>query len=324
MIQLMPAEQASALQRLDLHLDLPTEIPELETLLYETVLAGGKRFRPALCLLMGGVFGVPSKDAAPYARVAELMHAATLAHDDVIDEAQLRRNRPTLNAIATNQKAVLTGDLLLARVVNEIAMLGNLAILRDGAQVLEDLVRGEWLQIHRRGTAHVTREMLERASDKKTSSLIAWCCTTPARLAGATPALIDRAARFGARVGLSFQMADDILDLTPGGEKPYANDLQEGLINFVVLEMIEADPALVPRLQAQLDRAPGAALEFPWTETQLAQAKATVRQRVRSVIAEAQKDLQEIADLVPTPRDARESSIEALDTILSLLAERLV
>lgn len=337
MIRMLPPAQAAALERLDLRLEIPHEIPELEKLLYSTVLAGGKRFRPALCFLMGGVLGLDSREVAPYARVAELMHAATLAHDDVIDEADKRRNKPTLNAIATNQKAVLTGDLLLARVVNEIAQLGNLEILRDGAQVLEDLVRGEWLQIERRGKASVTRGMLEAAAQKKTASLIAWCCTTPARLASQLGSLrasdgeelLERCQGLGNLIGLSFQMADDILDFELEGEKPFANDLTEGLVNFVVLEMLEREPGLATELQKLLGAPANAAVGtrvFPWSDAQLDSAKAAVRSRVRSMIRQAQNELQEIARFAPLSggdREGRDAATESLDTILALMAERM-
>lgn len=341
MIEFLPNELADALEKLDLHIEVPHEIPELKTLLNETVLAGGKRFRPSLCFMMGGILGASAEQVAPYARVAELMHAATLAHDDVIDEATKRRNRPTLNKIATNQKAVLTGDLLLARVVYEIASLGNLDILRDGAQVLEDLVRGEWLQINRRGNATPTRAMLEQAAQKKTSSLIAWCCTTPARLSGASPQLLELCQNLGNRVGLAFQMADDILDFEKEGEKPYANDLLEGLVNFVVLDLIEQKPGLAPQIQQLLDSGIAAnpcssptelsaASEkisllkaWPWSEQELDAAKASVREKVRALIHEARKDLEMISQLSTECSEKREHVTQALDLVLTLMAERV-
>ncbi|MCM2277791.1 MAG: polyprenyl synthetase family protein [Oligoflexia bacterium] len=334
MLELMPQDLANSLETLDLRLEIPQEIPELQTLLYETVLAGGKRFRPGLCLMMGSVLGVEPAKAAPYARVAELMHAATLAHDDVIDEATKRRNKPTLNQIASNQKAVLTGDLLLARVVYEIADLGDLDILREGSQVLEDLVRGEWLQIERRGKSRVQRANLELAAQKKTASLIAWCCTTPARLSGAPSGptakteLIERCRRLGNLIGISFQMADDILDFEVDGEKPYANDLREGLVNFVVLEMQERDPSMVAKAQEILDffernGAHAAGSPWPWSPAQLEEAREGVRRRVREMLDEARRELRMIAELSPAPEARRAPATEALDQILFLMAERV-
>lgn len=324
----MPRDLADALEKLDLRLAIPHEIPELETLLHETVLHGGKRFRPSLCFMMGGILGVPAAEASPYARVAELMHAATLAHDDVIDEATKRRNRPTLNRLATNQKAVLTGDLLLARVVYEIAELGNLDILREGAQVLEDLVRGEWLQIDRRGRAALTRDMLEAAARKKTASLIAWCCTTPARLSGGSTELVERCRNFGNLVGLSFQMADDIVDFERDGEKPYANDLYEGLVNFVIFELQQQRPGMQAQVQKLLDRSLAGELsrenaEWPWTEAELEGARSGVRDRVRAMIGDARVELAAIQGLSKARQDLREPAFEALDQILALMAERI-
>src|SRR4051812_18458303 len=95
----MPKETAQAVTKLDLNLSVHP-VPEIDLLLSKTVLFRGKKFRPALCFLMGQLLGVPMEKLQPYARAAEFVHAATLAHDDVIDESEIRRNRPTLNARA--------------------------------------------------------------------------------------------------------------------------------------------------------------------------------------------------------------------------------
>ena len=101
----IPQHVTRYLAGLDFSLDTKASAPEIPSLLNKTVLDGGKRFRPVLCLLMGDVFGFPPEQMAPFARVAELLHSATLAHDDVIDDSHMRRKRATLNAMSSNSRA---------------------------------------------------------------------------------------------------------------------------------------------------------------------------------------------------------------------------
>src|ERR1700722_13242481 len=114
-LEWMPKETAQAVEKLDLSIRVRS-VPEIDSLLSKTVLFRGKKFRPTLCFLMAQLLGIDLEKVHPYARAAEFVHAATLAHDDVIDESPMRRNRPTLNARSSNARAVLAGDLLLARV----------------------------------------------------------------------------------------------------------------------------------------------------------------------------------------------------------------
>src|SRR4051812_15877833 len=140
----LPKATAQAVESLDLSLNVHS-VPEVDILLSKTVLFRGKKFRPTLCFLMGQLLRLPQELLHPYARAAEFVHAATLAHDDVIDESLIRRNRPTLNARSSNARAVLAGDLLLARVMAELSSLGEIQIIHDLARTVEELVLGEWL-----------------------------------------------------------------------------------------------------------------------------------------------------------------------------------
>lgn len=320
MIGFLPRPILEAVDRLDLRLEVPVHIPDLEVLLSRTVLDGGKRFRPVLCFLTGSLLGVPLEKVAPYARVAEFIHAATLAHDDVIDEAATRRRKPTLNAEIGNARAVLAGDILLARVVREIAALGNLQILDEGAKVLEDLVQGEWLQLDRRDVIQTERSRLEAAAEKKTSSLIAWCCTTPGRLSQGSPELIEHLRALGVGLGLIFQMADDIIDFEENGEKPFAQDLREGLVNFVTFELLGKHPELsgavsawmkTPRLESR-----------PWTPAQLEDAKRAVRAAIQANIETLRGELGRIIELGRVPAPDQDPAAIALFQILEYLAER--
>jgi geranylgeranyl pyrophosphate synthase len=310
----LPPEELRAVESLDLLVDAPAHIPEIPQLLQNTLLVGGKRLRPALCFLMGRLLGVSTEKLAPFARAAELTHAATLAHDDVTDEAERRRNRPTLNAVTGNSRAVLTGDLLLARVLREIADQGNPEVLRDMTVVYEDLVTGEWLQLEARGKIDVTRELLERIARHKTGSLLRWCCSTPARLAERGPEFIRTAEKLGETLGLAFQMIDDVIDFEVGGEKPFAQDLREGTVNFVTLAMIERRPELSRMLAETLGRE---TRTYPWTDEELADARESVREQAARKMEEADEYLNELAR---APHDS--NSLEWMQLLFAGMACR--
>lgn len=242
------------LQELKTSLDLlPLEmtyhtISPLTHELNSLVHAGGKKFRPGLMLLMAEVFGLKSEDLQVYARAVELTHVASLVHDDVIDESDSRRNHPTLNHLRNNTTAILAGDYLLATIMFELAQAGNNEILIDLTKSIQDLADGEWLQYDLKKKIDVTPEDLRLISVKKTGSLIRWCCTTPAKLAGHSD--IDSMRELGEGIGLIFQMADDIVDgLHHGGREPF-QDLSNGQLNFVTLKLIELYPNLKEAIYA--------------------------------------------------------------------------
>lgn len=316
MLPALPHHVTEFLERLDFRLDpgSPTPIPAL---LNRTVLESGKRFRPALLVLMADLFRLPPRDVAPYARVAELLHGATLAHDDVIDASTLRRNRATLNAMTSNSRAVLAGDFLLARVIIELSELGTPDLTRDISQTLEELVSGEWLQMDARGRVDITRQHLEAVAIRKTASLMRWCCTVPPRLAGAGPRVRDACDDFGRLFGLAFQMADDLLDFEPGGEKPYAQDLRDGLVNFVTWSLLDAFPELREGVAARL-LSPDAPGPLPWTEAHLDEARRRVKAAIREKLAEAGAALDRLAEAIPSASPEAHAALHGLIAALEL------
>jgi octaprenyl-diphosphate synthase len=314
----MPQETTSAVESLDLSLSVHS-VPEIDILLSKTVLFRGKKFRPTLCFLMGQLFGLPLKEVHSYARAAEFVHAATLAHDDVIDESPMRRNRPTLNARSSNARAVLAGDLLLSRVMAELSMLGKIEIIQTLAQTVEELVHGEWLQLEARKIARVNRQHLETVARKKTASLMSWCCGTPAILAEKSPELADAARRYGEALGIAFQMIDDIIDYDSSGEKPFAQDLREGLVNFVTLEMLEENPSLVEPIQKLLGHDQSQPV-WPWKSYELVTASDRVRARAQAKLEAADQILSQISKSLENPNY---EALQALRSILVYLRERI-
>jgi geranylgeranyl pyrophosphate synthase len=228
--------------KLDLKLVGPTAIPAVTGWTHDLLLTGGKQLRPKLCLMMAKAIGVPQDEIVPFAQIAEWVHSATLAHDDVIDSATERRNRPTLNARLTQARAVLSGDLLLSRSMVQLSDLGVPEALRAMAVVLEDLVTGEWLQLEMRGSLNVTSRMLENIAKLKTASLIEWCCQVPFFYQGAPESKTRMAKIFGYHLGMAFQKIDDSLDYEHTSGKDYLKDLKEGLLNSVSVFLLENAP----------------------------------------------------------------------------------
>jgi geranylgeranyl pyrophosphate synthase len=222
---------------------LATDVPGAIDLLNDSALTGGKKFRPQLLMKVAGCLQIYDQTALPYAIAAERIHNATLLHDDVIDESRFRRGRATLNASGENQRAILGGDLLLARTLRELGVREHLDIIRDLFDVLVQLSEGEWLQLEARGQMNVTERHLQEVARKKTGSLLAWCCATPARLGNLPLDMVDALRTFGTRIGVAFQLADDCADFKLTSGKPFAQDLCEGQINFVIQDLLSREPA---------------------------------------------------------------------------------
>ena len=236
---LIPEPIWSALASLQVQLDQENLNPRICNILNQSVLTGGKRLRPMLTLLMGDLFGLAPEVMAASARDIERIHAATLAHDDVVDEASERRGRPSINSSSSNKKAILAGDYLLAQVLKDVAEKGDPRIVFELAQVIADLVEGEWLQIEnaRKFTLaelDLTFADVERVALKKTGSVLRWCCVAAGLLSGGDEETIGLCRRFGEALGIAFQWGDDILDFTREDQARGA-DLKTGVISSVFL-----------------------------------------------------------------------------------------
>ncbi|HXH30730.1 MAG TPA: polyprenyl synthetase family protein [Bacteriovoracaceae bacterium] len=233
----------------------------------ELIEAGGKKFRPGLLFLFGKLFNLKHDELTTYARAVELTHLASLVHDDVIDASDKRRNHPTINSLRDNTTAILAGDYLLASVMGELALKNRNDILIDLTRSIQDLADGEWLQYDLKQKAHVVVEDLEAIAIKKTGSLIRWCCTTPAKLSGYDD--VKSMVFLGERIGLIFQMADDIVDgLALSGRPPF-QDIINGQLNYVTLKLIELHPELYRPLYELKE---GRSKLLPWNDEQYKEA----------------------------------------------------
>ncbi|QKW08526.1 polyprenyl synthetase family protein [Streptomyces sp. NA04227] len=218
-----------------------SEIPFITEAAQHLVRAGGKRFRPLLVML-AAQFGDPNEPGVvPSAVVVELTHLATLYHDDVMDEADVRRGVDSANSRWGNALAVLTGDFLFARASQILADLGPEAV-RIQAQAFERLVTGQILET---AGPRDGRDPVEHYLDVlggKTGSLVAVSCRFGAMMSGADERVVDVLAQYGERLGVAFQLSDDVLDVASdsheSGKTP-GTDLREGIPTLPVLRLRE-------------------------------------------------------------------------------------
>src|SRR6478609_8088481 len=217
--------------------------------------AGGKRLRPLLAVLAARATGAPLEHGIAVGCAAELIHTATLYHDDVVDDGRVRRGRPAARMVFGNGVVVLVGDFCLARALETVAMTGSLAMVQTLATTVTEMAEGEVAQLERAGNPDATVEDYFRVIDRKTASLIAWCARVGGSVGSVDAAFTAPLERYGRALGRAFQIADDVLDSaideTTAG-KSVGHDLQEGKLTLPVLLACEADPALGRRIRKLL------------------------------------------------------------------------
>jgi geranylgeranyl pyrophosphate synthase len=212
-----------------------------------TVLPGsGKRLRPALALLIGRLARASDVDALNHMAVGvELLHTASLVHDDIVDESDTRHGGATLFARVGNALAVLVGDYLFAQAAQECVATGNLEVVRLFAETLGAMAQGQIDDANRQlggrhGWETLSRERYYRTISGKTASLFVLACQGTAVLAGMRPAQVEGMRAYGESLGLAFQVVDDILDFTATEQelgKPVGSDLRQGTITLPVILM---------------------------------------------------------------------------------------
>jgi octaprenyl-diphosphate synthase len=202
---------------------------------------GGKRIRPTLLLLSAHALGYAGQGAVRLGAVVEMVHTATLVHDDIIDGADTRRGRPSANTAWGNEKCVLAGDWLYMQAFKVALEEKNLRVLDLLIGLTQQMVEGELLQIQKLGKAVSEAEYYDLIY-RKTACLFSISMRLGAVLAGASEVEENRLATYGRTVGLAFQIVDDVLDLTATEEvlgKPVASDLREGKATLSVIHSID-------------------------------------------------------------------------------------
>jgi len=209
--------------------------------------SGGKRLRPALVLLVSRMLSYAGERDVRYGAVVEMIHTATLIHDDIIDGSDLRRGHPTANNTWGNQTSVLVGDWLYTRTMDLCLELGDVDVMRILTSATLRMTEGEILADQIRGRLDVDEQTYMDITQRKTAELFAAACALPALFQPSTLHLTERLLDFGRNVGISFQLIDDLLDFTAARAdlgKPVMADLREGRATLPII-------LLQPRLDHQ-------------------------------------------------------------------------
>ncbi|WP_250122511.1 solanesyl diphosphate synthase [Chroococcidiopsis sp. CCMEE 29] len=280
--------------------------------------AGGKRVRPAIVLLMSRATML-DEDITPrhrrLAEITEMIHTASLVHDDVVDEAQMRRGVPTVHSLFDNRVAILAGDFLFGQAAWYLANLDNLEVVKLLSKVIMDLPTGEIQQGVTRFDTSITLEAYLEKSYYKTASLIANSSKAAGLLSDVSRETSEHLYNYGRHWGLAFQIVDDILDFTGSADtlgKPASSDLKSGNLTAPALFALEEKPYLEVLIERKFAQ-----------EGDLEQAIALIQdsqgiKRSRELAAHhAQLAVEHLADLPPS--ESRQALMNMTDYVLSRL-----
>lgn len=278
---------------------------------------GGKRVRPALLLLAARLLGHDGEEEVTYGAVVELIHTATLIHDDIIDHASLRRGQPTLNNLWGNNLTVLLGDWIYTKAMQMALSHGQIEVVQRLCDATLRMTEGELLAFQRLGAIDLTVDEYFEIIDRKTAHLFAAACSLPSLIPPARPEAGQVLARYGRALGICFQLVDDLLDFTARESelgKPVLSDLKEGKLTLPLI-------LLLPRVSAAERRLIEMVLEdrsftrvSPQQILDLVQAQGTleeVTELAEGHAAEAKRELS-----VFPPSDARDALEFAPDFVL--------
>ena len=264
----------ATLSRLDDVLDaaIETRDPELRIMALHLIRRGGKRLRPALVLLLGRLGPAPEAELLRVAAAIELLHVASLYHDDVMDRAPVRRGAPSVNGRWGNASAAVAGTYLFSCASRLLAVSGR-EVNRVGSEAVADLSAGQLLELENSYDPELSPEEHLAVLERKTAALFVLPCRLGAVLAGVPSEQADALREYGRKLGLAFQLADDALDLTGDAAtvgKATGADMAEGVYSLAVLYAMREGGSSARRLEALLRRARPTAAE-------LAEALAIVR-----------------------------------------------
>lgn len=213
--------------------DFPKYLPKLNDL-YDELFSSGKGFRSKLILMISKHLSLKDQEVRLLAQTIEFIHNASLLHDDLIDRSHLRRNKPTAWLKYSPEYAVLAGDYLLARVMVNLSRFGNLRLIQYTAEMISDLLEGEWIQDSLVEDWNVNLEQLDQVHDLKTASLFKWCLRAPfIAKENQDEHLHEVLGQMGSLLGMLFQRGDDLLDfdIRNHEKKAVLGDLKSGYLN---------------------------------------------------------------------------------------------
>jgi octaprenyl-diphosphate synthase len=297
---------------------LYSDNPLLEQAVEHLLKAPGKQLRPLLVLLSARIVGQVNDKVINVALALEMLHTATLVHDDIVDESNRRRGLPSLNALLSNQVAVLAGDFVMSKALECAALTEDVRIVRHIAQLGQTLADGELLQLNAKDSDNLSEAIYFDVISRKTASLFSVCARLGALAAGGSDAEAERLAQFGKLIGICFQLRDDVFDYgkTEVG-KPLGNDMKEGKLTLPAIYAVKhSDNAQIHELAQKVRQREASSeeiqklIDFTISEGGLEYAQWHM------------KDMQGMADgLIDETRDA--SVTEALHQLASFVAERV-
>lgn len=208
----------------------------------EHIMKNGKRIRPMLALLTCRVFDQPNKNHTLLASIVEFIHTATLLHDDVVDNSEMRRGASTANQLWGNDASVLVGDYLYSRAFQQLVTMNEHALMVILAKTMNIMAEGEVLQLMHKHNINMDEAIYFRVINAKTAVLFSATCEMAATLTKANPELVHHSAKFGEHIGLSFQLIDDALDYTGNAfqlGKNIGDDLTEGKVTLPLIHALK-------------------------------------------------------------------------------------
>jgi octaprenyl-diphosphate synthase len=296
---------------------LGSDVPFIEKAGRYIAEGGGKRVRPALLLLAARLLGHDGEEEVTYAAVVELIHTATLIHDDVIDHAARRRGQSTLNDLWGNNLTVLLGDWIYTKAMQMALSHGQVEIIQRLCGATLKMTEGELLALQRLGATDLTIEEYFEIIDRKTAHLFAAAASLPSLIPPQRPEAGQVLARFGRSLGICFQLVDDLLDFTARESelgKPVLSDLKEGKLTLPLI-------LLLPRVRTSQRRLVERVLEdrsfsrvSPQEILELVAAEGTLEE-VTAMAEEYAATAKRELELFP-PSDAREALESAPDFVL--------
>lgn len=214
---------------------------------------GGKRLRPLCVVLASRVGSAPTPAVRDIAVAAELVHNATLLHDDVVDHADRRRGRPTARAELGNAASIFAGDYLLIEALQRVQRAGAPAVMEGLLATIGEMIRAESLQLENRGRLDASKELYFEVARGKSAALFRWALGSGALIGGAPTEVCAALEAYGESVGVAFQLIDDLLDLVghrSNTGKTLFSDLSEGKVTYPLITVLDREPALADTIRA--------------------------------------------------------------------------
>lgn len=271
MEELRPGGVTASRSTFDLYAPILRDLEEVERILQRTLETGrpgvtpllqhlwhyrGKRLRPSLLLLTAHACGQVQPAHHVLGAVVEMIHTATLVHDDVLDAASTRRHAATVNALWGNQASILLGDFLFTHAFHLSSTLGDAEVCRLIGEATNRVCEGELHQICQRGNFDLTEDEYFDIIDAKTAELTSCCCRLGALLAEESPEVVESLARYGRSLGMAFQIADDLLDLVGlerAAGKSLGTDIEQGKLTLPLIRLLQrANPQVAGQIRQLL------------------------------------------------------------------------